>query len=475
MRYRDARVWIAVAVCSLTAHADVRIEAEDATLQGVETRAEQPGFSGKGYVTGFDQPGDQITLTADAAPGIYDVFVGFRTPGGHKGFDLRIDALGSSGLFPAMSSFSRHYAGKVELKGERHVIELLKGWGYYDIDYIDLVPSQPFDAPAKPSPEPVDRAATAEARALLSYLVEAYGSRVLSGQQSIADSDYVYEITGERPAILAEDFIEYSPSRVANGASPNRLTERVIERAEQGQIVTMMWHWNAPSKLINNEKHLNASGKEVNALWWRGFYTEATTFDVAAALADPQSEDHRLLLRDIDVIAEELKKLQAAGVPVLWRPLHEAEGGWFWWGAKGPEPFVALWRLMFDRLTEHHGLHNLIWVYTGDETAEWYPGDAYVDIIGVDAYPSDARDPLAGAWSSLQKAYGGRKLVALTEFGGVPDIEAMRRLGVHFAYFAPWTGELGPRKADPAQLRSVYGSEAVVGQRELPPEAAPTR
>jgi len=90
-------------------------------------------------------------------------------------------------------------------------------------------------------------------------------------------------------------------------------------------IVTLCWHWNAPSHLKEDTENE----------WWGGFYTQHTTFDVAAALADPTSEEYRLLLRDIDVIAAELKKFSDAGKPVLWRPLHEAAGGWFWWGRRG--------------------------------------------------------------------------------------------------------------------------------------------
>lgn len=101
-------------------------------------------------------------------------------------------------------------------------------------------------------------------------------------------------------------------------------------------------------------------GKE----WWRGFYTDSVDFDISAALADTTNANYTLLIRDIDAIAVELKKLQAANVPVLWRPLHEAEGGWFWWGAKGPEPCKKLYKIVYDRITNYHGINNLIWICT---------------------------------------------------------------------------------------------------------------
>lgn len=83
-----------------------------------------------------------------------------------------------------------------------------------------------------------------------------------------------------------------------------------------GPRLTCYIDWNAPSGLIDIE------GKE----WWRGFYTDSVTFDVAAALADTTNPDYLLLIRDIDAIAVQLKRLADANVPILWRPLHEAEG-----------------------------------------------------------------------------------------------------------------------------------------------------
>jgi mannan endo-1,4-beta-mannosidase len=203
-------------------------------------------------------------------------------------------------------------------------------------------------------------------------------------------------------------------------------------------------------------------------LWWSGFYTRATTFDVDKALRDPKSANYQLLLRDIDVIARELKKFQAAGIPVLWRPLHEADGGWFWWGAKGPRPFKTLWRLMYDRLTNHHQLHNLIWVYTGTPSKmNWYPGDDVVDVFGIDSYPSDRNDPLSSVWEESVAKFGGRKLIALTEFKGVPDVAKMRRYGVKWGYFVSWTGDLGTSSQDPAEVKRGYADAGVVNANTL--------
>ena len=73
-------------------------------------------------------------------------------------------------------------------------------------------------------------------------------------------------------------------------------------------------------------------------------------------------------------------------IPILWRPFHEAEGSWFWWGREGAEPCKKLYRLMFERFTERHRLDNLIWVQNSPKI-ENYPGDDVVDIISRDLYP----------------------------------------------------------------------------------------
>lgn len=448
----------------------IRLEAERGQLSGVDVQRARTGYSGNGYVSGLDADGDRVLFTANApATGLYDIRIRYAAPNGEKGFELTVNGSRISGMLAGTAAgvFAEHAAGKTELRAGANKLTIEKGWGYFDVDRIDLVPALPYPMPRKPPVKLADPKASSRARALMRYLVDQYGKTTLSGQQEMGDAQYIRQVTEKLPAILAGDLMDYSPSRVAYGSKPKDYTERMIRASREGHILSLSWHWNAP-KDLRDTTFTDAQGRTVDARWYKGFYTNATTFDVQKALADPGSEDYRLLLRDIDAIAAQLKKLAKADVPVLWRPLHEAEGGWFWWGAKGPEPFKKLWRIVYDRLTRHHGLHNLLWVYTAAAKPEWYPGDRYVDIIGVDAYPSDPGDPLSGTWEMMQKQYGGRKLVALTEFGGVPDVEKMRRYGVRWSYFASWTGDLGPKKMSREALRRIYRLPSVITRDELP-------
>ena len=445
----------------------IRLEAENARLEGPRVTQSRVGFSGTGYVTGFTAERARITWRQKAKAGIYEVRVGFATPGGNKGFDLLVNGAKSSGMFPPTGEkFAVHDAGKVELRDGENEIGIERGWGYYDIDYVELRPAGPIRKLKAVPRRLSDRQATPQTRALFNSLIDGYGKRTLSGQYETKECNFVREKTGQYPAILGGDLMDYSPSRVAFGSKPKNATELMIDAAKKGQIVTLSWHWNAPKDLINKEDHVDERGNKVNALWWRGFYTQATTFDVAKAMANPNGEDYRLLVRDIDVIAVELKKYAAAKIPVLWRPLHEAEGGWFWWGAKGPEPCKKLYRLVFDRLTNHHNLHNLIWVWNS-EKPEWYPGDDVVDVMSIDQYPSDYTDPLSGPWEALIARFDGRKLLALAEFPGAPDVDRMHRFGVRWSFFVSWTGSVGPKATKPDVLKRVYNSRKVVTRGEV--------
>jgi mannan endo-1,4-beta-mannosidase len=306
----------------------------------------------------------------------------------------------------------------------------------------------------------IDPDASANARALMSYLVSAHGDEVLAGQQGRAEAEHMAALTGRYPALLGLDLMDYSPSRVEHGATSDS-TEQALDWSEtRGGLVTISWHWNAPTGLVDSTQWP----------WWKGFYTQATTFDLAKAMNDRGSVERQLLLRDIDAIAAQLQRLEDAGVPVLWRPLHEASAGWFWWGAHGPAPYLALWRLLYDRLVNEHGLHNLIWVWNG-QAAEWYPGDQYVDVVAEDIYDR-ARDydPQESAYLRARDYAGGNKLVALSETGTLPDPAELLESRARWSWFMLWSGDFANTEKwnEDAMKREVYASDLVTTLDELP-------
>jgi Glycosyl hydrolase family 26 len=218
-----------------------------------------------------------------------------------------------------------------------------------------------------------------------------------------------------------------------------------------------------------------------NPCWWGGFSTSNTTFDLEATLADTTLADYKYLIADIDTISMQLAKLRDAGIPVLWRPLHEAEGAWFWWGAKGATPLKKLWNIVYDRMTVKNKLTNLIWVWTSgtsDATAAtWYPGHDRADIIGMDAYV-DSSNSLSSEWKTLVKLSEGKKLVAMSECGQAwnataTDVGALPRPGqsdlyqTWWSYSVPWSGtHIHAWPTD--RLKTIYNSDLMITKDELP-------
>lgn len=147
--------------------------------------------------------------------------------------------------------------------------------------------------------------------------------------------------------------------------------------------------------------------------------------------------ENDIILDDLEKIASYLLLLKEKNIPVIWRPLHEAAGGWFWWGAKGAEPYKALWKLMFD-FFETKGLNNLIWVWTTETgDADWYPGDDYVDIIGRDIYNNTDASSLADEFTSIQETYPN-KMITLSECGNIANISQQWTSGAKWSFFMPW-------------------------------------
>lgn len=438
-----------------------RAEAERGDLTGVEIATTKPNFSGTGYVTGINNLTDTISITVNTSAGLYELTLGYASTHGDKRVDFRVNnEPGNATLKQTSLEFSTANVGQFLLKKGLNTIIIYQGWGYFDVDYLQFTPTL-VSLPAKPPKLLADSQATQSTRGLFAYMIDQYGRKIISGQQD--DVEYVLEKTGKEPAIGAFDLMDYSPSRVQFGTLPRRTSEDMINWAKKGEgrgIISLAWHWNAPTDLINQAP---------DKLWWRGFYTDASTFDIAATLADKKGERYQLILRDIDAIALQLKKFQDADIPILWRPLHEAPGGWFWWGAKGPGPLKELWHILYDRLTNEHQLHNLIWVYTATDTfnTDWYPGDQYVDVVGMDIY-AKADMNMSANWSSAQPKLNGKKMVALSETGNLPSPDKIRGFGTHWSWFSVWTGADYIKKQPVELLKAVFMDKDVITRDKLP-------
>ncbi len=447
-----------------------KAEAEAGTLLG-RAAVTASGTS----VSKIEQEGDGVEVVLNVPKaGHYDIVVRQQAVGGGEKIN-HVCANGQQvGELPCTGA--QWQEGAVEyvwLEEGPNTIAVTKSWGWIEVDWIAVKESAPIPADVYDvEPTLVNPNATIEARRLMTFLCDNYGKKIISGQQS-QDGPYGLNVAGvwrglggtDYPALIGMDLLSHSPSRAAKGDHSN-VIQHAIDYWNEGGIITLCWHW-CPDVRYDNGKSE-----------WNAFNTEYTNFNLQKALNGQDPEGYQLMLRDIDVIAETLKELQDAGVPILWRPLHEASGGWFWWGASGPEAYLELYKLLYDRLTNIHGLNNLIWVWNGQDAA-WYPGDEYVDIIGEDIYPGERVYTSQAARFLKALSYTDtRKIITLSENGCVPDSELCERDQIMWSWWCTWGEDFvlktpgfntySERYTEKAQLKKTYQDDIVITRKTLP-------
>lgn len=287
--------------------------------------------------------------------------------------------------------------------------------------------------------------ATQEAQRVYAYIAGLSGENTLSAQQESTwmgsvdyEMDYLMQATGKLPAMRGLDYMHDDFDGV---------NERAIKWWREGGIVTICWH----------------TGADFVGEWTHSMQTSISDWDAVFAEG---THENREFLKAMDKGAEALLQLQEAGVPVLWRPFHEFDGKWFWWGKGGAENFVKLWRMMYDRYTNHWGLNNLIWVlgysHVGDDQADWYPGDEYVDVIGADSYEGGAQRKLYDRLTPVTMD----KPFAFHECGTNPTEEQLKT--TPWAWFMTWHTNYVTEENTVEALKELYNSDYVITRDELP-------
>ena len=320
-----------------SAEESVVYEAEKARLTGSMTVKTDVNASGWKVVGSFENSEDTVEFTIDVpADGVYDFTLTCKGIGGSKINNLLVDGQHQGTFECGSMMYTDAPVRGVLLTAGQHTVTVTPSWGWMTLDKLTVTPAQAIpDSVYDVSPTLINPNATENTRKLYAYLCESYGKYTLSGQVcdkglNGAEIKAIHKVTGKYPAILGLDMMDYTPSRRALGASNPTSVEQAVKFHEEGGIVTFCWHWGAPKQYILDGKDENG-----NPRWWGAFYTKNVTFDIEAVMngTDPVGKEH--LDKDIAGIAEQLLRLQEKDIPVLWRPLHEASGGWFWWGAKG--------------------------------------------------------------------------------------------------------------------------------------------
>ena len=451
--------------------------------------------------------------------------------------------------------------GMIRLNKGENTIEFINEYGYMAIDTV-TVSEAVFPDLSKATSELCDPKATDEAKAVMKYLHSVYGTNILSGQQQIygggnqvqttirydekadkctdqdgveyeidkdsydkdeqghkfpwhctgpdgqvytyssqnrnytynnydLDVNLVYELTGKYPAIQGFDFGSYCPCYAWDDGVAGRMIEWTNEK---GGICTASWHVNVPTTMADY-----TLGEPLD--FSKTTYSEKTDFKTANCMVEGtvEYEYFQLCMKNL---AAELQKLQDAGVPVIFRPFHEAEGNpshtddpidgsgaWFWWAKEGAVVYKQIWALLQDTLENEYGLHNLIWeqnLYAwSDSAAEWYSGDDRVDIVAFDKYNTQYNrhdgktsgpnlDAEAGIFYKIHGYVKGNKMVAMAENDSVPSMKNLTVEHAAWLYFCPWYDSQqayfvsGENYQDHDEFKALYNSDYCITLDELP-------
>ncbi len=286
---------------------------------------------------------------------------------------------------------------------------------------------------------PVTPNASPEARALLNFLYAMKGKVVLAGQHGIDETEYVHKLTGRYPAIKGHDLIHED----RNG----RQIQSAIDWWKQGGIPTVMWHWGAPGK-------------------GPGYENSKKQIDIDRCFKKGTAE-HQAMWSDLKRIADWLTVLRDAHVPVLWRPLHECDGNWFWYGKGSGNQFCRLWRTMFDYFTHERGLNNLIWVlcHSGEPKSDFNPGPGYYDLAGADSYSEErTRKEM---YDKVRTIHGDAAPIPYHECGTIPDPDQCHAVGADWSWWMLWSGE-HCHNHDSELMKEVYANPRVMTLDRLP-------
>lgn len=403
-----------------------RLEAESAVLAGGAAKQACAACSG-GFQVAQGEGSLAFTLSL-AAEGYYHLYLRAASSGGSKINQLEIDGNTLDFTVSQTAYSTLKLVSAQKLAAGTHQVRINKSWGWINLDYLELeaVPAgerfQLSQRLVTPNPTP-------QAKALFDFLLDNYGDKIISGVMTLNSFDeasWLKEQTGKEPALLGIDFM-HSNRGYTWYDSKTPIRDAKTWYARNG-IPALMWHWRDPSRRTEEFYTKNASKPN------------GTDFDLSR-ISDVNSPEYKAILADIDYTAGLLLELQNQQVPVIWRPLHEAAGGWFWWGAKGAAPLKSLWLLLYDRMVNHHGLRNLIWVWTREPNDDaWYPGDDYVDIVGRDVYKDGDHGSQTLEFGDMTGRYKGRKMLALSETGSFPDADRLVQDGAAWSWYMPWYG-----------------------------------
>lgn len=396
-------------------------------------------FSGKKAVRMTDGEA-RLTLSIDMeTKGKYAVYVAGEGIGGEKVVNC---AVNGANFQMRMNQYKEYEVGTFIFHSGGNEVVITPNWTWFNIDYVRIERREStvtFDVAAAP----VDRDATPAARELYAFLYDNFGKKTISGMMlgdmssyngnvlQHADIKAVYNASGKYPALVGMDFMNATGKSEGNSWNKDYTRASVNlakDTYKRGGIPAFTWHWRDPSRKTD------------------AFYSDqATTMKISSALKqdgtwNTSSALYKYIIKDINAIANYFLELQRENMACIFRPLHEANGTWFWWGNDGAENFRKLFRLVYDQMVTVKGVHNVIWVWNADPNAmDWNPGAEYYDIVSADIY-NESFDYSSNyiAFDKLKEQTAGKKILALSENGPIPDIQQEVDDDAVWSWWMPW-------------------------------------
>ncbi len=294
--------------------------------------------------------------------------------------------------------------------------------------------------------EPANPDMTKEARALLDLFHRITGKYTLTGQHNYPatkdrNSKFTKKYMGYTPAVWSTDMGFAEEGDTDSYLARPDIVKQAIRQHQKGSIVTICWHAVPPTadEPVTFQPRRDQPAPPDALASVQGQLLD----EQYKELLTPGTRLHKRWLRQVDSVAVYLKQLQDAKVPVLWRPYHEMNGDWFWWGGRvGEYSTIDIYKMLYDRYVNYHKLNNLVWVWSVDRPAtpirqfrNFYPGTDYLDILSLDVYGSDFNQDY---YDSLMVLSNGKPLV-LGEVGNPPSTEILDTQP-NWSYWVIWAG-----------------------------------
>jgi mannan endo-1,4-beta-mannosidase len=308
----------------------------------------------------------------------------------------------------------------------------------------------------------VDERASKETQALFQNLMTLSEDHTLFGHQHATEYGHgwageenrsdVKSVTGSHPAVIGVDISGFSGRSAADIEQAKRSLQKIVaDTYNRGGVSTISWHFSNP-----------VSG---GGFYWKDSVSlPAVKYIIPGGTAHEQYRD---ILKGIGEWANNTKGADGKVVPMIFRPFHEFDGGWFWWGKPHctREEFISLWRFTVSYLRDSIGVHSFIYAFSPDnkfnteeEFLERYPGDEWVDMVGLDNYGDMGREgryDLEAAKRKLKIVSGYAvkkgKLAAFTETGleSVPNeqwwtdvlLKVMKEKDMRLSYVLVWRND----------------------------------